>query len=321
MDKRQTKQFKDQKRKDKLAIKIAKKEQKDLEKREKEEFKSIFLTITDDTKQTSNMTVFSEHNFRTFPINSISSGASMKVFKNLKKLDLSYNRLTTLPTEMEKLQSLVSLQLHHNQFEEIPDCIFNLVTLQNLGLDFNKVTYIKEKISKLSKLKGLSISNNQIIEIPPALCELKTLIWLNLDHNSIVFIPKEVEELSSLQYLYLRDNQITTIPDSFCNLSKLTSAHLSNNLIKQLPNEFGKLNSLLTLSIANNLIEFLPLTFSNLSFDFVDIRSNQIAKTPDINSLIVEDSGNPYCQITHLENQGFTKRRSMRFFSTFKVKV
>ena len=46
-------------------------------------------------------------------------------FSFIKKLDLSHNRMSTLPEEITELTQLESVDISHNSFISLPSCLFN----------------------------------------------------------------------------------------------------------------------------------------------------------------------------------------------------
>jgi Leucine-rich repeat (LRR) protein len=130
---------------------------------------------------------------------------NLSLFKNLRELDLSWNKIEKIPETLPN--SLSELNLRHNKIEKIPETLPN--SLQELYLGYNKIIKIPMTLPK--SLQKLSLDDNQIKEIP------KTL-------------P------NSLQELYLNSNQIEKIPETLPNsLQKLS---LGNNQIKEIPEKY-----------------------------------------------------------------------------------
>ena len=85
---------------------------------------------------------------------------------NSKRLDLSWQGLTAIPTEIFQLQNLTSLYLYNNQIVEIPDAIAQLQNLTMLDLRNNQIVEMPSGIEKLTKLKKLDLRGNPL-PIPP----------------------------------------------------------------------------------------------------------------------------------------------------------
>ncbi|XP_072270502.1 toll-like receptor 8 [Pyxicephalus adspersus] len=118
-------------------------------------------------------------------------------FTNLSILDISYNRLQTIPDEAVCLlpANLTELYLHHNGL------IFfgwkNLTCFRNLkilDLSHNRITMIMAHLSKYTNsLETLIISHNYIQELADAfLIKLSSLTNLDLSYNHIQHINKSI---------------------------------------------------------------------------------------------------------------------------------
>jgi Leucine-rich repeat (LRR) protein len=163
---------------------------------------------------------------------------------NLFFLDLSENKITSLSTEIGKLQKLTKLYLRVNQIDAIPKEIGNLINLTELDLSNNKITLLPSEIGKLQKLTMLDLDNNQIDSIPREIGNLNNLTRLDLDNNKITFLPSEIGKLQKLTQLYLYNNQLDSIPKEIGNLNNLMILNLVDNKITFLPTEIVNLKNL-----------------------------------------------------------------------------
>ena len=125
---------------------------------------------------------------------------------NIRMLDLSGNRLTSLPDSISRLANLQSLDLSDNQLTSLPDSISRLANLQILDLDHNKLTSLPDSIARLADLQ-----------------------ILYLDGNKLTSLPDSVAQLTKLRFLYLNYNQLTTLPTSVVHLDNLTTLRLNEN--------------------------------------------------------------------------------------------
>jgi Leucine-rich repeat (LRR) protein len=104
----------------------------------------------------------------------------------LVKLDVSNNRLFSLPFEL-------------NQFKK---------TITELNLGSNNFTEIPLVIWQLDNLKYLNVENNQIQKIESGLfAKLTQLHLLNLAYNNLVTIPDSIQGLRFLERCELYGNQ------------------------------------------------------------------------------------------------------------------
>ncbi|CAH0547739.1 unnamed protein product [Brassicogethes aeneus] len=83
--------------------------------------------------------------------------------KNAYSLDISNNRIQSLPANFSSLVNIIKLDLSKNELKELPDNFGNLV-----------------------KLRHLDLYQNQIQHLPLSFCNLKDLKWLDLKDNPLV---------------------------------------------------------------------------------------------------------------------------------------
>ncbi|KAG8124358.1 hypothetical protein E2320_019646 [Naja naja] len=126
--------------------------------------------------------------------------------RNLKFLTMSFNLLTTLPTELFTLPSLQNLDVSYNEIEYIPNEIQNLRSLVYLNLEGNLLYSLPCGILKL-QLSKLLVENNflhacfwtetflmqpQRLRDMAALCFVKHQLWKIYHH-----LPEEIHNIIS----------------------------------------------------------------------------------------------------------------------------
>ena len=144
---------------------------------------------------------------------------------------------STIPSNIEFLSDLESLELGGNFIGSIPVWIGNLTNLKSLTINGTSITgAIPSELGNLSNLEYLFLSDNP----------------LNGE------IPNELGNLSNLQSLFISGTNITgAIPQEFGNLSKLNYLSISNNsIIGEIPIELGMLYQLFSLNLSNNFIRY-----------------------------------------------------------------
>lgn len=149
--------------------------------------------------------------------------------KRLKKLNLSENKLSTIPDSIGKLKALTTLHLYDNHLQEIPQSLTNLNNLTWLNVGKNEITTIPGYITNLKKIQILSLSGNKIKEIPEFIQKLNKLKEIHLNYNEIEEIPEFIGNITSLTQILLSNNQIKCIPQSIENLKDLKILNLSDN--------------------------------------------------------------------------------------------
>lgn len=174
----------------------------------------------------------------------------------LQKLDLSYNRIRTIPEGLVLLSELTtfkardnqihvlpgevlqgwrllrSLDVSQNRVEALEDRIGELSELIELLAFQNKLTKIPESISSLVHLKHLDLSVNHLSTLPNIV--LPSLVLLNVTQNNLTALPPLLSEWISLEVLECRSNKISRLPD-LSRLAHLTRLDSMENKIKEFP--------------------------------------------------------------------------------------
>ncbi|XP_014250078.1 protein phosphatase PHLPP-like protein isoform X2 [Cimex lectularius] len=178
----------------------------------------------------------------------------------LKHLDISYNRLETLPDWLGSCQHLRTLFASHNLLTSLPDHLFcsELSCLQTLQLSFNSLKSLPQVIRHIP-LQQLFLQSNMLKELPEHFfLATARLRILNLSKNQLGELPTAIGDGHQLERLYLTCNQLTDIHilTKFTNLRVL---HVAYNLITQLPNLcVGSWPDMEELVLSGNRIDRLP---------------------------------------------------------------
>jgi len=97
----------------------------------------------------------------------------------LKHLDLSFNRLTTIPESLSECTRLTTLVLKNNMLED-----------GDWPKDWGRLTSLRE----------VNLSGNDLTRIPEPVFHLSSsLVSLHLGANRIRSLPREIATLSKLQ--------------------------------------------------------------------------------------------------------------------------
>ena len=100
-------------------------------------------------------------------------------FKNLRELYLAKNKLTELPTNFV-FEKLEVLDLTKNDFIIFPTIICQNTNLTKLLMGKNKITALPDCIGQLKNLVILDVWFNPLTELPISLTQLKKLRSLDL---------------------------------------------------------------------------------------------------------------------------------------------
>ncbi|GFR44942.1 hypothetical protein Agub_g6030, partial [Astrephomene gubernaculifera] len=123
-------------------------------------------------------------------ISAVPSGTFPRL-PNLVLLDLSYNHLTSIPSDIARCSSLKVVLLGHNSLGHIPSGIFHLVNLEQLALNHNRLSDVGGPWFQLSVLKALDLSYNNLRMLPPDIGWLP-LSSLELEGNNNLRLPPGV---------------------------------------------------------------------------------------------------------------------------------
>ncbi len=218
--------------------------------------------------------------------------------KNLKKLDLSINKVEELPENaFLGLENIEELSLSYGSMTtQTQENIFSLKNLKKLNFNGNFV-YLKaemaqrtrfenfsEKIINLKNLQSLSIINSKITEIPAFFKQLTQLEELDFRSNDIKDLPFLLSEMPNLAKLVLNGNKKLLIDKIFNNKNNLRELELIACNLKNVPESILNCEKLEKLNLFANKLEFLP---------------EKILQLPNL--LELEIDKNPFCNTTELK--------------------
>ncbi|MHB9148176.1 MAG: leucine-rich repeat domain-containing protein [Candidatus Amoebophilus sp.] len=203
---------------------------------------------------------------------------------NLTELNLSDNcQQEILSNNISKLTTLRCLDLSSNKLLSIPDSIIKLSNINYLNLSWNHISTLLYEISNLKELRNLYLPHNKIEILHFRKDDFKQLATLDLTYNQIKQIPEEIGNLNNLQTLKLSHNQIKHVSAAIGNCTKLKILDLSHNKIQVLPNEIGEFSNLQELILSNNRLATLPtgeIINNFTSLRKLDLTCNPLTKLP-----------------------------------------
>ncbi|XP_029779617.1 leucine-rich repeat-containing protein 69 isoform X2 [Suricata suricatta] len=189
---------------------------------------------------------------------------ALKGGKNTRIVTLNGKKITKMPSVLDKLPGLKTLDLQNNQIPKVCSEISTLTQLTVLNLGNNLLKEIPEEMKYLTSLKKLHLFGNKIRKFASGVCDgLQNLILLNLNNNRLTWLPQEISRLKRLKYLSINHNQLARIPKELCFLKNLSELHLNYNQLICIPEEIKFLKKLQKFLLVRNNIEFLP-KFQNL---------------------------------------------------------
>ncbi|QXH44154.1 hypothetical protein KSS93_14725 [Pseudomonas xanthosomatis] len=132
-----------------------------------------------------------ELSFRGMGLRQVSRGF-LRAFPGVRELELSSNRLVSLPEGLERLAELTELQLYDNQIvldSAQVSMLEGCVRLRCLNLSFNPLgrTF---SVLRMSRLRHLNLRASRLPSIPPALLGRLELAIADLRENHITTLPE-----------------------------------------------------------------------------------------------------------------------------------
>ena len=103
-----------------------------------------------------------------------------------KVLDVTNNKITSLPSMLQSLSNLNRLVLASNLLVEVPGHLLLSLsaTLKILILDSNQLERVPDEIGALQRLEKLSLKGNRMVTLNPCIGKCLTLQFLNVSQVS-----------------------------------------------------------------------------------------------------------------------------------------
>lgn len=152
----------------------------------------------------------------------------LKLADSLEFLDLSGNRLSSLPPEFHHLHRLKILFCSENEFTALPVVLGECPALEMVGFKSNQIESADES------------------SLPPQ------LRWLILTDNRLASLPRSIGRCHRLQKLMLAGNRLSDLPDEMASCVNLELIRLAANPLRELPDWLFCLPKLGWLGVAGN---------------------------------------------------------------------
>jgi Leucine-rich repeat (LRR) protein len=176
-------------------------------------------------------------------LNELNSLKGLENCQQLKYLDIAFNPFEQFPEEICSIPTLEELYIKNCSISKIPKSIKALGNLRIFVMIETKITSIPDEISHLSKLESLNFSFNEIKEIPASIGKLKSLESMYIQKNELISLPNEISQLIKMKIFSCSRNQITDI-SPLMKLTKLEDLVVEYNLIEEIPKDIRHLQLL-----------------------------------------------------------------------------
>jgi Leucine-rich repeat (LRR) protein len=196
---------------------------------------------------------------------------------SLEELNLTGNRLTTLPRFLNQFPKLVFVNMGYNRFRR--EKMKENSTIKSINLSHNRMKNMPFSLAGFSGLVSLNLSYNALRKIEKDIGG-KSLLAVNLYSNHLAQIPKVVIGHAGLLNLDLSHNDIVEVPTTIEGMKSLTDLSLWDNEVSQLPNELGRLPALSTIYLQDNVLATLPDSLARLSMKKLDVGYNRLTIVP-----------------------------------------
>lgn len=146
----------------------------------------------------------------------------------LEVLNLTGNRLQSLPDDFAKLQKLRILFCSENRFAHLPEVIGACPQLSMVGFKANAIETVADKALP-SALRWLILTDNRIEVLPSSLGRCTRLQKLMLSGNRLRTLPASMAQCENLEMIRLAANEFDDLPAWLLALPRLAWLALAGN--------------------------------------------------------------------------------------------
>jgi hypothetical protein len=148
--------------------------------------------------------------------------------ETLEILDLSGNKLSSLPADFGKLKHLKIAFFSDNFFTEYPTVLVDCPDLEMVGFKANQISTIPSEALS-TNLRWLILTNNRIEAIPSSIGKCIRLQKCMLAGNRLKALPVEMANCTNLELLRISANQFESLPNWLLTMPKLSWLAFASN--------------------------------------------------------------------------------------------
>lgn len=174
----------------------------------------------------------------------------------LRTLDLSNNKIGSLPNTIGQFTNLKNLTVSQGKLNSLPEEIGLLKKLETINLSVNDLTSLPSSFSDLVNLRTINLSKNKFTDFPPVFSNMRRLELLDMSHNKLVEVPDFISEVSAIE-INLNQNQISLLSENIADCQRLKVLRLEENCLQlqAVPERILTDSQISLLAIDGNLFE------------------------------------------------------------------
>ena len=138
-------------------------------------------------------------------------------FRYITELNLSGNKLNTLPPEVGLLKKLKTMNLAWNNIFKLPSSIGDLESLEEVDLGHNNLSNLIGNFSNLHNLESILLNHNMFKTIPPVILKLRALKTLDFSFNALQHVAI-IPEFMTMQDVWHEGHDPRTGAPVFVNV-------------------------------------------------------------------------------------------------------
>lgn len=147
---------------------------------------------------------------------------------SLEVLNLSGNRLSSLPDDLPRLHRLRILFCSDNCFSEVPAVLGDCSELEMVGFKANRIQYLPANALP-PKLRWLILTDNQLEQLPDTLGDCHRLQKLMLAGNRLRSLPTTLANCRQLELLRIAANRLPSLPAWLLTMPRLSWLAFAGN--------------------------------------------------------------------------------------------
>ncbi|EFJ43577.1 hypothetical protein VOLCADRAFT_96185 [Volvox carteri f. nagariensis] len=205
----------------------------------------------------------------------------------LQQMYLANNRLTDLPRTFACLP-MVDLFLSENLFERVPVAVLGMSQLAKLSMACCRLREVPDALGSVATLKFLDLSFNQLSSLPDGLSRLTALNALNVSFNPLTGFPPVLTTITGLLELNLDHTGVQTVPEGLGELRRLEGLQLEGCPLPEPAATLYAANPLLLVQPVQHTIRHVPAEgpVHNTALTSLDLSGLGLEKIPQLSRLV-----------------------------------